>query len=138
MVAPLGNFLIWLSFLFAILQFFVCKKSNLLKFINLSVYGLLISSVLSFFLLMYAYTVSDFTVLNVFENSHSTKPLIYKIAGVWGNHEGSMLLWILVLTIFNYFIFKFYNKKNSKFILKTLETQSFITIGFILFGVPLI
>ena len=41
------------------------------------------------------------------------KPMIYKIAGVWGNHEGSMLLWILVLTIFNYFLFRLYNKENS-------------------------
>ncbi len=84
---------------------------------------------------MYLHIISDFTVLNVFLNSHTTKPLIYKISGVWGNHEGSMLLWILVLTFFNYFIFKSLNKKNSIFILKTLETQSFITIGFILFTI---
>ena len=84
---------------------------------------------------MYAHVVSDFSVLNVFQNSHTTKPLLYKIAGVWGSHEGSMLLWILVLTIFNYFIFKLYNKKNSILISKTLETQAFITIGFILFTI---
>ena len=84
---------------------------------------------------MYSHVVSDFTVLNVFQNSHTTKPLIYKISGVWGNHEGSMLLWILVLTLFNYFIFKFLDKKNSVFILKTLETQAFITFGFILFTI---
>jgi cytochrome c-type biogenesis protein CcmF len=84
---------------------------------------------------MYSHVVSDFSVLNVFQNSHTTKPLLYKISGVWGNHEGSMLLWILVLTLFNYFIFKLFNKKNSVFILKTLEIQAFITIGFILFTV---
>ena len=84
---------------------------------------------------MYSYIVSDFSVLNVFQNSHTTKPLLYKISGVWGNHEGSMLLWILVLTIFNYFIFKLHNTKNSILILKTLETQALITIGFILFTV---
>ena len=84
---------------------------------------------------MYVHIVSDFSVLNVFQNSHTTKPLLYKISGVWGNHEGSMLLWILVLTIFNYFIFKLYNKKNSTFISKTLETQAFITTGFILFTI---
>ena len=82
---------------------------------------------------MYSYLVSDFSVVNVFQNSHTTKPLLYKIAAVWGNHEGSMLLWILVLAIFNYFIFKLYNKTNSVFISKALETQSFITIGFLLF-----
>jgi cytochrome c-type biogenesis protein CcmF len=84
---------------------------------------------------MYSYIVSDFSLLNVFQNSHTTKPLLYKISGVWGNHEGSMLLWILVLTIFNYFIFKLYNKTNSKFISKTLKTQALIITGFILFTI---
>jgi cytochrome c-type biogenesis protein CcmF len=82
---------------------------------------------------MYSYVVSDFSVMNVFQNSHTTKPLIYKVSAVWGNHEGSMLLWMLVLTIFNYFIFKLYNQTNSIFISKTLETQAFIIIGFLLF-----
>ncbi len=47
--------------------------------------------------LTYAHVVSDFSLVNVIENSHSLKPMIYKISGVWGNHEGSMLLWVLVL-----------------------------------------
>ncbi len=135
-MAPyLGNLLLWLSLFFAISQFFVSKKNKKSKFITISVIGLLISSLLSFFLLMYSHVVSDFSVLNVFQNSHTTKPLLYNVSGAWGNHEGSMLLWILVLTIFNYFIFKLYNKKNSIFISKTLETHAFITIGFILFTV---
>jgi cytochrome c-type biogenesis protein CcmF len=82
---------------------------------------------------MYSYIVSDFSVMNVFQNSHTTKPLMYKVSAVWGNHEGSMLLWMLVLTIFNYFIFKLYNQTNSIFISKALETQAFIIIGFLLF-----
>jgi len=135
MAAFLGNFSLWLSLFFAIFQFFTSRKNNKLKFITIGVNGLLISSLISFFLLMYVHIVSDFSVLNVFQNSHTTKPLLYKISGVWGNHEGSMLLWILVLTIFNYFIFKLYNKKNFTFISKTLETQAFITIGFILFTI---
>ena len=135
MVPSLGNLALWLSLLFAFFQFIVSRKNINLKFISVSVIGLLISSLISFFILMYLHIVSDFSVLNVFQNSHTTKPLLYKISGVWGNHEGSMLLWILVLTLFNYFIFKLLNKKNSDFILKTLETQAFITIGFILFTV---
>jgi len=137
-MAPfLGNFSLYLSLFFAISQFFVSKKNSKLKakFIAIVANGLLISSSISFFLLMYVHIVSDFSVLNVFQNSHTTKPLLYKISGVWGNHEGSMLLWILVLTIFNYFIFRLYNKKNSAFISKTLETQAFITTGFILFTI---
>src|SRR5215470_18971400 len=54
----------------------------------------------SFLALVWCHVVSDFSVLTVFENSHSAKPLIYKISGVWGNHEGSMLLWILMLALF--------------------------------------
>jgi cytochrome c-type biogenesis protein CcmF len=135
MVPSLGNLSLYLSLFFAISQFIVSRKNKNLKFISISVIGLLISSLISFFLLMYSHVVSDFSVLNVFQNSHTTKPLLYKISGVWGNHEGSMLLWILVLTLFNYFIFKLFNKKNSFFISKTLEIQAFITIGFILFTV---
>ena len=107
MVPYIGNLALWLSLFFATSQFFISKKNNL-KLIKISVYGLLISSLISFFLLMYSHIVSDFSLLNVFQNSHTTKPMLYKISGMWGNHEGSMLLWILVLTIINYFIFKFY------------------------------
>jgi len=135
MIPSLGNFTLWLSLLFATSQFITSRKNKNSKFISISVIGLLISSLSSFFLLMYSHVVSDFTVLNVFQNSHTTKPLLYKISGVWGNHEGSMLLWILVLTLFNYLIFKLLDKKNSVFILKTLETQAFITFGFILFTI---
>lgn len=52
---------------------------------------------LSFLIIIHAHLVSDFSVLNVVENSHSEKPILYKITGVWGNHEGSMLLWVLSL-----------------------------------------
>ena len=134
MVPYIGNLALWLSLFFATSQFFISKKNNL-KLIKISVNGLLISSLVSFFILMYSHIISDFSLLNVFQNSHTTKPMLYKISGMWGNHEGSMLLWILVLTIFNYFIFKFCKKNNSKFVLKTLETQAFISIGFILFTI---
>ena len=135
MLPSLGNFALWLSLLFSISQFITSRKNKNPKFISVSAIGLLISSLSSFFILMYSHVVSDFTVLNVFQNSHTTKPLLYKISGVWGNHEGSMLLWILVLTLFNYFIFKLLDKKNSAFILKTLETQALITFGFIFFTI---
>ena len=55
---------------------------------------------LAFAALTYAHVTSDFSVLNVVEHSHTTKPLIYKVSGVWGNHEGSMLLWLLILVLF--------------------------------------
>ena len=52
-------------------------------------------SILSFFTLVTGFVISDFSLINVFQNSHTTKPIFYKIAGTWGNHEGSLLLYIL-------------------------------------------
>ena len=135
MIAIIGKISLYLSLIFSIIQFISTLKNKNINLINLSVTGLLISSLSSFFILMYLHVISDFSVLNVFQNSHTTKPLLYKISGVWGNHEGSMLLWILVIKVFNYFIFKILKKEQSKFFLKTLETQSLIATGFILFTI---
>ncbi len=135
MLPTLGNLALWFSLFFSISQFLISNKNYNSKYISISVVGLLISSLLSFFILMYSYIISDFSVLNVFQNSHTTKPMLYKITGVWGNHEGSMLLWIIVLTFFNFFIFKLLNEKNEIFVFKTLKIQAFISIGFILFTI---
>ena len=56
--------------------------------------------VLSLIFLIYSFVISDFSNQTVYNNSHSTKPLFYKISGTWGNHEVSLLLWMLVLTLF--------------------------------------
>ena len=138
MMTYLGNTALWLSFCFAIFQLINSRKENnysVFKYNRIAVNGLLACSLISFFSLMYSHVVSDFSIVNVFNNSHTTIPLLYKISGVWGNHEGSMLLWILVLTTYNYFIFKLYNQKNLNFISKTLETQALITAGFIFFTI---
>ena len=63
---------------------------------------------LGFILLIIAYVISDFSLINVYENSHSTKPLLYKVSGVWGNHEGSMLLWILIIFLATFLIKQHY------------------------------
>ena len=136
MAPTLGNIALWLSLCFAILQFFTSFKKNnnsLLLFYKIAVTSVLLSILFSFFSLMYSHIISDFSVLNVFQNSHTTKPLLYKISGVWGNHEGSMLLWILVLSLVNYWIYKLYNKKNYIFISNALQIQALIIIGFLLF-----
>jgi cytochrome c-type biogenesis protein CcmF len=62
--------------------------------------GMLVFIGLAFGTLIYAFVVSDFSIADVANNSHTLKPLIYKITGVWGNHEGSMLLWVLVLSLY--------------------------------------
>ena len=89
-------------------------------------------TLLSFFSLMYAYVVSDFSNYNVFQNSHSNKPLIYKISGTWGNHEGSMLLWLSILSIFSFF-FSFTKNIDESFQRLTLIIQSLLHILFGLF-----
>ena len=138
MIASLGIIFLWLALILAIFQIFFSleKNKNLnFKYIKICINGLFFFTLTPFFLLMYAYIISDFSLLNVYQNSHTTKPLIYKISATWGNHEGSMLLWILVLTTFNYFLSKMYNKSNSSLISKAIETQGFIILGFILFTI---
>ena len=66
-----------------------------------------------FFTLVSAFIISDFSIINVYENSHSLKPFFYKFSGTWGNHEGSLLLWVIILTIFS-FLFLLYNKHHPK------------------------
>ncbi len=89
--------------------------------------------IISFFSLIFSFVVSDFSNVTVFNNSHTTKPLFYKISGTWGNHEGSLLLWLLVLTLF-IFIFLVRAKNQSvKYRILTLVFQQIIIIGFFIF-----
>ena len=87
---------------------------------------------LSFVALTQAYVVSDFSVVNVFQNSHSAKPLIYKISGVWSNHEGSMMLWILILALFGAAAATF-GELPEKLRAATLAVQGVISLAFIAF-----
>ncbi len=87
----------------------------------------------SFWTLMHAYLTSDFSVLNVAENSHSAKPIIYKISGVWGNHEGSMLLWVLILAAFGSSVALFGGNLPATFKARVLAVQGSIGFAFLLF-----
>lgn len=87
----------------------------------------------SFAALTYAYVVSDFSLVNVFENSHSAKPMIYKISGVWGNHEGSMLLWVLILALFGAMVAVFARSMPDDLRALVLAVQSWIAAAFLLF-----
>jgi cytochrome c-type biogenesis protein CcmF len=88
---------------------------------------------LAFGALVLCYVRSDFSVLNVFENSHSQKPLVYKITGVWGNHEGSMLLWVLILSVFGALVALFGNNLPTRLKANVLGVQSWIAVAFFLF-----
>ena len=89
--------------------------------------------VISFLGLVFSFIYSDFSNETVFNNSHTTKPLFYKISGTWGNHEGSLLLWLVVLTLF---IFLFLIKSKDllkKYRVLTVLYQQIIIIGFFIF-----
>ena len=88
---------------------------------------------ISFAALTHAYVVSDFSVLNVAMNSHSAKPLLYKVSGVWGNHEGSLLLWVLILTLFGATVAAFGGNLPPELRARVLSIQALIGTGFLLF-----
>jgi cytochrome c-type biogenesis protein CcmF len=88
---------------------------------------------IAFAALTACYLRSDFSVVNVFENSHSAKPLVYKITGVWGNHEGSMLLWVLILGLFGALVALFGGNLPARLRANVLAVQSMIAVAFVLF-----
>ncbi len=108
MVAELGHLCLWLALAIALLQTLLCgyagaqtKAQALAASIGNRAAWLQAGLIFAAFCcLMISYINSDFSVLNVFQNSHTEKPLLYKISGTWGNHEGSLLLWVLVLALF--------------------------------------
>jgi cytochrome c-type biogenesis protein CcmF len=86
----------------------------------------------SFLCHIYSFVISDFTVLNVYYNSHTSKPLIYKISGAWGNHEGSMLLWLLAMSFFS-LVFMFFTKRHHELVKATIAIQAFVITIFCLY-----
>ena len=105
----------------------ISQNTLLLSFLQLSFV------IVSFLSLILSFTNSDFSNETVFNNSHTTKPFFYKISGTWGNHEGSLLLWLLVLTLF-IFIFLIKSREQPKrYRILTLLFQQVIIIGFFLF-----
>ncbi len=131
MIPIIGNICLILSLLLVVLQIIADQKyykpGAIIVFILLFI---------SFLSLIYCYAISDFSVFNVYKNSHTLKPLLYKITGAWGNHEGSLLLLVLVLSGYNLvFILQ---KKISLAIGNNIKntaylSQLIITTGFLLF-----
>ena len=139
MTAEIGHFALVLALLIAVVQvtlpmigahrgnaawMAVAKPAALVQF------GLI---ALSFGCLMQLYVTSDFSVLNVVQNSHTAKPMIYKIAGVWANHEGSLLLWVLILTLFGSAVAAFGANLPPALKARVLSVQAMIAVGFYLF-----
>jgi cytochrome c-type biogenesis protein CcmF len=87
----------------------------------------------SFLALIICYVTSDFSVATVYENSHSMMPLVYKVTSVWGNHEGSMLLWVLILSLFGALVAGFGGNLPSTLKAHVLSVQSWLACAFYLF-----
>ena len=139
MLSNTGNFLLFLNILLSSLIIYSSLKCLKIKnsLISKNIYQIsLLQSTLvliCFFTLTAAFIVSDFSLITVYQNSHSLKPLFYKISGTWGNHEGSLLLWVIILTIFS-FLFLIFNKNHPKnYRLYTLIIQNLLILGFLLF-----
>lgn len=120
----------------SLLYFFFClvsfKKKYQIKSHKIFISVNFFLAAFSFLCLIACYVISDFSVFNVYQNSHTLKPLIYKISGAWGNHEGSMLL---LLSILNFYalLFVFLSRMNTKIKIATLAIQSLIICGFCAF-----
>ena len=121
-------FSILLNILILIIYFFQNKK-YFEKILYFAIYSSFLCIVVSFFSLMFAYINSDFTNYNVFQNSHSSKPLLYKIAGTWSNHEGSMLLWLVIMILYN-FLFSFNKTLGNNLKKLTIFFQSLLYLCF--------
>ncbi len=139
MIPELGHYALALALALAIIQSFLplwgvqrsdmrlmllAPPSAILQFLLIA---------LAFAALCWAYLVSDFTVLNVASNSHSAQPTLYKITGVWGNHEGSMLLWVLILALFGALVALFGRNLPPDLRAGVLAVQGWIAMAFLAF-----
>jgi cytochrome c-type biogenesis protein CcmF len=139
MIIELGHYFLALVLSISIFQFLVpaigarYNSDNLMRISFMAAFISFILVFLSFLSLTYAYVTSDFSVSLVAKNSHSLKPLIYKISGVWGNHEGSLLLWVLILTFYTAAVALFGRRLPLKLISLVLSCQGLIASAFISF-----
>jgi cytochrome c-type biogenesis protein CcmF len=136
--SAIGNYSLFLGLIFGLVLFYF----SVINFRNSKVLDTKILSftflqfflvVISFLCLVLSFVISDFSNETVFNNSHTTKPLFYKIAGTWGNHEGSLLLWLLVLTLFILIFLVKTKNQPIKYRILTLVFQQIIIVGFFVF-----
>ncbi|HUJ48075.1 MAG TPA: heme lyase CcmF/NrfE family subunit [Rhizomicrobium sp.] len=97
-----------------------------------SAFGLFVFAALAMGSLIFAFALSDFSILDVAQNSHTAKPLLYKLTGAWGNHEGSMVLWVFVLAVYSALI-AFTRRGGERMTSAALGVQGLIAVAFLLF-----
>ncbi|MFY0613324.1 MAG: cytochrome c biogenesis protein CcsA, partial [Hyphomicrobiaceae bacterium] len=139
MIVEIGHFALILTLVLAIVQmvvpFWGARRGDvaLMQIAMPASLAQFAMTAVAFAALTYAYVVSDFSVENVYQNSHSAKPLIYKLSGVWGNHEGSMLLWLLMLAGFGAAVAFFGAGLPLSLRANVLAVQASIAVAFALF-----
>lgn len=139
MIIELGHFALILAFGVALIQMIVpifgaaTGRRNWMAIAEPAATSQVILVGFSFGVLMWAFIQSDFSLALVYQNSHTAKPLIYKISGVWGNHEGSMLLWVFILTVFGASAAWFGGGLPEKLRARVLSVQAAISVAFYLF-----
>jgi cytochrome c-type biogenesis protein CcmF len=139
MPAEIGHHALILAFVIALAQSVVPlfgarrKDPGLVAFASHAALGQLIFVALAFTCLTYIFVTSDFSVALTAANSHTAKPLLYKISGVWGNHEGSMLLWVLILAVFGAAVAIFGANLPVALKCNVLAVQGMIGFGFLSF-----
>jgi cytochrome c-type biogenesis protein CcmF len=140
MVAEIGHFALVLALMVALVQGVVPflgaarARANWMGVASPAAVAQLVLVGGAFAALVAVYVTSDFTVANVARNSHSAKPLLYKVTGVWGNHEGSMVLWILILALFGSAVALFGNNLPATLKARVLSVQAWIAAGFLAFS----
>ena len=138
MIQTFGNLFLILTLLLTItiliftFDFFKLDKSTNLKILRLMSLQTTFS-IMSFVTLVLAFLISDFSIKTVVFNSHSDKPLLYKISGVWGNHEGSLLLWLNIMVVVSLLFFYFDKFLSNQLKFKTILFHNFLILGFLLF-----
>lgn len=139
MIAEAGHFALVLALAVALVQSSVplwgvrCGDGRLMALGPAAALAAFVLVAAAFAALVSAYVRSDFSLLNVVQNSHSAKPLLFRITGVWGNHEGSMLLWVLILTLFGALVAGGARSLPADLKARTLAVQGWISAAFLAF-----
>jgi len=140
LIAEIGHFALIIALMLAVAQSMAPlygawrRNATLMALCSPLAWGQFLLLGVSFLCLTYLYVVSDFSVQNVFLNSHTQKPLLYKVSGVWGNHEGSILLWALILAFFGAAVAMFGRRLPQTFKARVLGVQALIGVGFLSFS----